>query len=72
MGRKDFNMNELVEVFHQWHTERSISRIKRSVGIYRKTIRKYIGLAGGMDYQGTWGFSHISIILSRRVRYSET
>jgi len=29
MARKDFRMEELVEVLHQWHSGRSISQIKR-------------------------------------------
>lgn len=38
-------MEELVEVLSQWHVGRRISQIKRSVGIARKTIRKYIKMA---------------------------
>ena len=50
MARKDFRMEELVEVLHQWHSGRSISQIKRSVWIDRKTIRKYIDLAVGHGF----------------------
>jgi len=45
MARKDIRMEELVEVLYQWHKWRNISQIKRSVGLTRKTIRKYIALA---------------------------
>jgi len=38
-------MDELVEILYQWHMGRNISQIKRSVGLDRKTIRKYIELA---------------------------
>lgn len=50
MARKDFRMEELVEVLHQWHSGRSISQIKRSVWIDRKTIRKYVDLALGYGF----------------------
>lgn len=45
MARKEIRMEELVEVLHQWHKWRNLSQIKRSVGLARKTIRKYIALA---------------------------
>ena len=55
MGRKEFSVDELVEVLHQWHMGRSITQIKHSVGIDRKTIRKYIGLAGGNGFSRDMG-----------------
>lgn len=45
MARKEITMEELVEVLYQWHQGRSISQIKRSMGMDRKTIRKYLDLA---------------------------
>ena len=45
MARREMRMEELVEVLSQWHVGRRISQIKRSVGIARKTIRKYITMA---------------------------
>lgn len=45
MARKDIRMEELVEVLYQWHKGRNISQIKHSLGLDRKTIRKYIELA---------------------------
>ena len=50
MARREIVMEELVEVLYQWHKGRSISQIKRSLGIDRKTIRKYIGLAEGHGF----------------------
>lgn len=50
MARREIVMDELVEVLHQWHIGRRISQIKRSLGIARKTIRKYIGLAEGHGF----------------------
>jgi len=45
MARKEIHMEELVEVLHQWPLGRSVSQIHRSVGMSRKTIRKYLLLA---------------------------
>lgn len=45
MARREIRMEELVEMLSQWHAGRRINQIKRSVGIARKTIRKYIKLA---------------------------
>ncbi len=47
MARKEILMEELVEVLYQWHKGRRINQIKRSTGMDRKTIRKYIDLARG-------------------------
>lgn len=58
MARKEISMEELIEVLYQWHMGRSISQMKRSVGMDRKTIRKYLelaqryGLSREMDVQG--------------------
>lgn len=45
MARKEIQVEELVEAIYQWHRGSGISRIKRSLGLDRKTIRKYIELA---------------------------
>src|SRR3990170_683895 len=45
MARKEIVVEELVEAICQWHMGRGITQIKRSLGLDRKTIRKYIGLA---------------------------
>ncbi len=50
MARRDISMEELVEVLYQWHMGRSVSQIKRSLSIDRKTIRKYMGLAEGHGF----------------------
>ena len=44
MARKEIRMEELVEVLYQWHKGRNISQIKHSLGLDRKTIKKYIEL----------------------------
>lgn len=45
MARKEIKMEELVEVLYQWHKGQSIRGIKRSIGMDRKTISKYIDMA---------------------------
>ena len=55
MARKGFSVDELVEVLHQWHKGRSITQIKHSVGMDRKTIRKYICLADGHGFKRDMG-----------------
>lgn len=50
MARKEIMMEELVEVLYQWHMGRGINQIKRSTGMARKTIRKYLELAEGHGF----------------------
>lgn len=50
MARKEIVVEELVEVIYQWHRGSGISQIKRSLGLDRKTIRKYIDLAEGQGF----------------------
>lgn len=38
-------MNEMVEVIYQWHQGNTIKGIKRSLGLDRRTIRRYIQMA---------------------------
>lgn len=45
MAKKEIIVEELIEVLYQWHHGRNISQIKRSLGLDRKTIRKYLALA---------------------------
>jgi transposase len=50
MARKEIVVEELVEAICQWHMGRGITQIKRSLGLDRKTIRKYIGLAEAQGF----------------------
>ncbi len=36
-------MNEVMETIYQWHEGRKIRQISGSLGIDRKTVRKYLG-----------------------------
>lgn len=45
MARREIKMEELVEVLYQCHSGRSVRQISKSVGMSRKTIGKYLGLA---------------------------
>jgi transposase len=44
MARRDIPMNEIMETIYQWHEGRKIKQISASLGIDRKTVRKYLGL----------------------------
>lgn len=37
-------MNEVVETIYQWHQGRNIQQISKSLGLDRKTVRKYLGM----------------------------
>jgi hypothetical protein len=43
MARRDIPMNEVVETIYQWHQGRKILQISKSLGLDRKTVRKYLG-----------------------------
>lgn len=43
MARRNIQMNEVVETIYQWHEGRKIRQISSSLGIDRKTVRKYLG-----------------------------
>ena len=38
-------MNEVVETIYQWHKGMKIQHISQSLGLDRKTVRKYVGMA---------------------------
>ena len=46
MARRDIPMNEVVETIYQWHKGMKIQHISRSLGLDRKTVRKYVRIAG--------------------------
>ena len=50
MSRKEIRLEELVEVLYQWHMGSNISQIKRSLGLDRKTIRKYLEMAQALGF----------------------
>src|SRR5271157_356332 len=45
MARRDIPMNEVAETIYQWHKGMKIQHISRSLGLDRKTVRKYLGMA---------------------------
>src|SRR5688572_30738077 len=53
MARRTFDVVDVTEIFIHWHAGRSISEVAASLGVDRKTIRKYLvpavaaGLAPG-------------------------
>jgi transposase len=74
MARRELRMEELVEVLYQWHQGRNISQIKRSLGLDRKTIRKYIelaqgcGLSRGREIQPDLYYMRLAGAIQRRLR----
>jgi transposase len=45
MARRDIPMNEVMETIYQWHKGMKIQHISQSLGLDRKTVRKYVGMA---------------------------
>ena len=43
-------MRDLAEILEHWHRGRPIAAIGRSLGVDRKTIRKYAALAAGAGF----------------------
>jgi transposase len=42
MARRTFDVVDVTEIFIHWHAGRSISEVSASLGVDRKTIRKYL------------------------------
>lgn len=49
-------MNEVMETIYQWHKGMKIQHISQSLGLDRKTVRKYVGMAG------SWGATRYKTI----------
>lgn len=53
MSRRQVVMNEIMEMIFQWHQGAGFKEIRRSMGLDRNTVRKYVdlpkrpGLTGG-------------------------
>src|SRR3990170_868480 len=50
MGRRSFAVRDVAEILEHWHAGRSIQAIARSLGVDRKTVRKYAVLAGAAGF----------------------
>lgn len=81
MARRELKMEELEAVLYQWHKGRNISQISNSLGLDRKTIRKYLELAQAHGFTrevaiDSSGFMELSgkvqAALKTPVGYSET
>lgn len=51
MGRREFAMRDIIELYIHWQTGESIRHIARNLGMDRKTIRKYIRKALANGYK---------------------
>ena len=56
MARRNIVMFDLVELFTHWHAGRSQVQLSESLGIDRKTIRKYLAPAIAAGITG-WGIT---------------
>src|SRR5215469_16165277 len=45
MARRTFDVIDVTEILVHWHAGRSLNEMSQSLGVDRKTIRKYIALA---------------------------
>ena len=47
MARRTFNVVDVTEIFVHWHAGRSQSEVATSLGLDRKTVKKYLATAIG-------------------------
>ena len=58
MARRTFDVIDVTEILVHWHAGRSLSEMSQSLGVDRKTIRKYVapavaaGIAPGRAGEG--------------------
>jgi hypothetical protein len=45
LARRTFDVVDVTEIFVHWHAGRSLSEIAESLGVSRKTVRKYVAPA---------------------------
>src|SRR5580693_4446054 len=45
MARRTFDVIDVTEILVHWHAGRSLSEMSQSLGVDRKTLRKYVGPA---------------------------
>jgi transposase len=45
MARRRITVNEVTEIIYQWHQGKSLKGIKRSLGVDRNTVRRYVEMA---------------------------
>ena len=68
MARRSFDVVDVTEILIHWHAGRSISEVSTSLGVDRKTIRKYLApaVAAGLTpggpslVQAEWAASGLS------------
>jgi transposase len=81
MGRRSFAVRDVAEILDHWHSGRSLQAISQSLGLDRKTVRKYVRLAedagfapGDHPPKGGWGvwLAEAHPELNARGRYRPT
>ena len=51
MGRRSFAVRDIAEILEHWQAGRPIQSVARSLGLDRKTVRKYVALAQSAGFQ---------------------
>lgn len=59
-------MNEIVETICQWHKGMKIQHISLSLGLDRRTVRKYLGMALDTGYRDTISNETTSEVIHNR------
>ncbi|MGD0575732.1 MAG: IS21-like element helper ATPase IstB [Anaerolineales bacterium] len=63
MGRRSFAVRDIAEILEHWHAGRPLQAVARSLGVDRKTVRKYAAVAQAAGFRpgdgqgppGGWG-----------------
>ena len=68
MARRVIAVNEILEVIYQWHKGQNNSQIAYSLGINRKTVKRYLHMAKGIGLkrEEALGMQECSLTLKRR------
>lgn len=55
MGRRSFAVRDIAEILQHWHAGRSLTAVASSLGVDRKTVRKYVTLARRSGFEAGAG-----------------
>jgi hypothetical protein len=69
MARRTFDVIDVTEILVHWHAGRSLNEMSGSLGVDRKTIRKYVappvaaGITPGTDRaRSVWGARSLHVL----------
>ena len=55
MARRTFDVIDVTEILVHWHAGRSLNEMSQSLGVDRKTIRKYVAPGGRCGHHARAG-----------------